>query len=285
MKQMHHIKKWYDVITIDELSKRLVRKERFHKPSVIITIDDGYLNNYTIAYPILKELNLPAIIYLTAGCIGTNKGLWIDDIEYALIHAKVNTFSFEELFGEKVFDISTLAGKKETEKILYSTIHRLENLKRAALIKKLFENLHVDISELEIKPRIMLNWDEIIEMSRNGISFGAHTLTHPCLPALQLEDAKHEIKRSKALIEEKVGKTIKHFAVPNGTKKDFTPALKEYCAAIGFDSVVMTESGVVMSHADPYELSRTIPPPPLYYFACEVAKYFFTKEGIIVLRI
>jgi peptidoglycan/xylan/chitin deacetylase (PgdA/CDA1 family) len=275
MKQMHHIKKWYDVITIDELSKRLVRKERFHKPSVIITIDDGYLNNYTIAYPILKELNLPAIIYLTAGCIGTNKGLWIDDIEYALIHAKVNTFSFEELFGEKVFDISTLAGKKETEKILYSTIHRLENLKRAALIKKLFENLHVDISELEIKPRIMLNWDEIIEMSRNGISFGGHTLTHPCLPALQLEDAKHEIKHSKEIVEGWLKQPVKHFAIPNGQKEDFTDELRDYCQEIGFETIATTETGIVALYSDQLSLQRIIPPPPLHYFACELARGLF----------
>ena len=107
------------------------------------------------------------------------------------------------------------------------------------------------------------------------MAFGAHTLTHPFLPAMTIEEGENEIKRSKALIEEKVGKTIKHFAVPNGTREDFTPHLKEYCADIGFDTVVTTESGIVSSHADRYALNRIIPPPPLYYFACEIARYFF----------
>ena len=64
-KQMRHIKKWYRIITMDELAIRLAKGSSFTSPTVVIIIDDGFLSNYTLAYPVLKELNLRAIIYLT----------------------------------------------------------------------------------------------------------------------------------------------------------------------------------------------------------------------------
>jgi hypothetical protein len=53
-KQMYHIKRWYRVITMDEFADKLDGRRDFASPSVFITIDNGYINNYTLAYPVLK---------------------------------------------------------------------------------------------------------------------------------------------------------------------------------------------------------------------------------------
>jgi len=79
-KQMRHVRKWYNVITMDELVDRLAKGGRFSSPSIVITIDDGYLNNYTEAYPVLKKLSIPAMIYLSTGFIGTEDSTWVDDL-------------------------------------------------------------------------------------------------------------------------------------------------------------------------------------------------------------
>jgi peptidoglycan/xylan/chitin deacetylase (PgdA/CDA1 family) len=56
--------------------------------------------------------------------------------------------------------------------------------------------------------KMILSWDEIREMSVNGIHFGAHTVTHPCLTRLSLEAAAKEIQESKGIIESQLGKEI-----------------------------------------------------------------------------
>lgn len=274
-KQMLHLKKYYTFITMDELVEHLRNRTNVRSPAIALTIDDGYLSNYSLAYPILREYHIPCMIYLTVGSIESKSGLWVDDIEYVLLNTKVTALSFPELFGNDVLNISSLQGKRKALKKLFGKLLNLSNSQRQKYLNMLFEILAVDISSMNGRERLMINWEEVREMSNNGVEFGAHTVTHPFLPAMPLKDGKNEIKHSKDILEEKVGKPVKHFAIPNGKRKDFTKELKEFCKRIGFETVVTTESGVVERKGDRYELNRIIPPPPLYYFACEIARYFF----------
>lgn len=277
-KQVLHLKRLYKLISMDDLDRSIIEGGFFPVPSIAVTIDDGYLDNYVLAYPILRQRGIPALIYLTVGFIGTKNGLWVDDLELALMQAKVQSFRFEELFGDALLDISTYGGKKKAEEMLFTRMLKLGNPVRENLIRKLFDILNVDGSVIENRPRVMLNWEEIVEMSGNEISFGAHTLSHPYLPAAPLEVAKHEIEKSKEIVEKRLGKPAKHFAIPNGRPEDFTGELREFCEEIGFDTIVTTEPGFVDSASNRLSLKRILPSPPLYYFACEIAKYLFFSK-------
>jgi peptidoglycan/xylan/chitin deacetylase (PgdA/CDA1 family) len=58
-------------------------------PAFVLTFDDGFENNYTIAAPILLRLNVPAIFYITTDYIEKNMMSWIDLIEYAAEHSRI----------------------------------------------------------------------------------------------------------------------------------------------------------------------------------------------------
>lgn len=274
-KQMWHIKRWYRVITLDELANRLAENNHFTSPSIVITIDDGYLNNYTLAYPVLKALGLPAVIYLTTGFIGTKKAPWVDDLMELLLLTEGKEFRFSELLGDEVVEISTPKGKRNAMIKLFSMMLNLEHQRKIVALEKLSKILGVNESSKENANRKMLNWDEVIEMSKNNISFGAHTVSHPTLSKMELSEAKREIYESKIEIEAKVGHRIRHFAIPNGKIEDFNEELKEFCKEIGFKTVVSTEPGLVSAKSDPYFLRRINPPQPIYIFACELARYMF----------
>ncbi len=274
-KQLIYLRRWYSFISMDEVAKTLGKGESFERPSIAITIDDGYRDNYTLAFPILHKLNIPATIYLTSGLIGTEGNLWVDDIEFALTNARVDSFCFPDVAGEERIEITTLEGKKIAEKHIFSELLKKNNFERKKLMGMIFDVLGVETGHSNGRARVMLDWGEISEMAANGISFGAHTLTHPFLPAMALDEAKHEIAGSRELIERRIKRPVKHFAIPNGRRDDFTEELRSFCDEIGFDTVVTTESGIVDSSADRFVLKRALPPGPLYYFACEVARYLF----------
>lgn len=63
----------YDVISLDALVRRVGAGVGLTGREVVITFDDGYLDNYEFAAPVLAELGLPACFYLTAGFIGTDR--------------------------------------------------------------------------------------------------------------------------------------------------------------------------------------------------------------------
>jgi peptidoglycan/xylan/chitin deacetylase (PgdA/CDA1 family) len=248
----------------------------FNAPTIAVTIDDGYLNSYTLAYPVIRQYKVPVMIYLTAGLIGTNKGLWLDEIEFSLRHARVKNFSLAEVFGEEEVDISTVTGKRTALKMFYVALLPSNNDVRTRIAVDLRLLLLVADADLLNRDRIMLNWDEVKEMAANGVLCGAHTLTHPFLPTLPLEEAQEEISTSRKVIEERTGRKARHFAIPNGTRNDFSENLTAFCRESGFCSVVTTEGGAVRSGDDLFALKRVLPPSPIYFFACEVSRYLFT---------
>lgn len=276
-KQIGHLKRWYRVIAMDELAGKLANKTHFTSPCIVITLDDGYLNNYTLAYPVLKALELPAIIYLTTGFIGTNKAPWVDDLMDILFLKKAKTLRLPELFGEKTLAISTRGQKRDAFKILFNTMLQIEHEKKMKILEKMSKSLEVEKISRNPSERKMLNWNEVIEMSRNNISFGAHTASHPTLSRMGVEEAKREIYESREEIEKRIGGKVRHFAIPNGRSEDFTDELRGFCNELGFDTIVTTEPGSVYSNSDRFSLKRILPPPPLYYFACEIAKHLFLK--------
>lgn len=270
-RQMLHLKRWYNVITLDELVEHIKNKEDLKSPSIVITIDDGFKDNYDLAYPILKNLNLPAMIFLTSGFINTQKAPWVDEIGIALAKTKLGNLCFPQLFGDEVVAISSTEQKAETLHRIYEKLLYLEHNTKVDLVDTLLSVLN-ERGDLRAHERIMLNWEEIKQMSQNNISFGAHTLTHPTLSKMGPEDAMFEIIESKRIIGKELGTCVRHFAIPNGQNEDFTEALREFCKNGLFESITTTNFGCVANRSDPYMLPRVCPSEPLYCFAVELAR-------------
>ena len=277
-KQMEHIKKWYKVISMDELVKGLVDGNIFRLPSVIISIDDGYLNNYRLAYPVVKELDLPVIIYLTTGLIGTENATWVDDLMDIFLETKMKSLSFPELLGDEVLDISSHPRKRAAVTKFFQILIGIGHGEKKRTMEQLRETLGVKGNCRKKGERKMLNWNEVMEMSKYSISFGAHTVTHPILSRMSLEEGKHEIYDSIKEVEEKVGVKVKHFAIPNGKAEDFSEELKRFCKGIGILTIASTEPGRVSADSDPHFLRRIIPTPPMHVFACELVRYLFFRR-------
>jgi peptidoglycan/xylan/chitin deacetylase (PgdA/CDA1 family) len=139
--------KGYRTISIDMLADSLKEETQLPQKSIIITFDDGYQDNYLYAFPILKEYNFTATIYLVSGHIG-------------------DTNQWDSCPQEE-----------------------------------------------EIK---LLSIAEIKEMADYGISFGAHTVTHPHLTRLSEDKAFYEIAQSKKILKVLLDKKLLHFVILMG---------------------------------------------------------------------
>ena len=94
-------------------------------------------------------------------------------------------------------------------------------------MRQLFETLEINNNpEGNREERVMLNWDEVRKMARNGITIGSHSHTHPILSRMPIQKAKEEILESKKIIEENLSIKVKHFAFPNGKQDDFNEELR-----------------------------------------------------------
>ena len=86
----------------------------------------------------------------------------------------------------------------------------------------------------------MLTWDQVIEMSRNGVEFGAHTVSHPLLSYESDTTVERELRMSKQTLEEKLGKKVRAFAYPNG---DWDERVRRWVKQVGYQSAFTTRPG------------------------------------------
>lgn len=270
-KEIVYLRKHYDIISIEEAVDRIRKGEKFRRTAVVITFDDGYLDNFTLAYPILRKYGVPATIYLTTGLIGTSGRTWPDLIEHALIETDLKRFAHPDLFGGKPVSIDTKTAKEYVCLAIGQSLKPMPYARRMQILAEVLDSLGMNGKKREME-RMMLNWDEVKEMAANGITFGSHSHTHPILSKMPIDQAKEEIYLSKRTIEENLGREVKHFAIPNGGKEDFSDDLRDYCRAIGFESVVTLIHGANNSKSNVYDLRRVGAMSPIWIFSGSLAK-------------
>ena len=233
------------VAGLDEVVRRIADGKPFDRPTVVITFDDGYLDNYTLGFPVLRKYEVPATVYLTTGIVGSLERTWPDRIEWALLETKKTGVAWKKVFGEKGIRLRDKDEKRTASIRIAAALKEQDDDRRREALSELFDMLEVS-EERGRRPgdRMMLNWAEVEEMWRGGVTFGAHSHTHPILSRMDHESAKQEILLSKELIEENLGCKVRHFAFPNGREQDFTEPLRSYCEEIGFESVATVVHGL-----------------------------------------
>jgi peptidoglycan/xylan/chitin deacetylase (PgdA/CDA1 family) len=281
--ELRYLKKNFEILSMDEAVQRMKLGLGFKRPSVAITFDDGYQDNYTLAYPVLKKHGVSATIYLTTSLIGTMARTWPDQIELALLKTKKDYFCFPSLFGDELNWITTEAQKKKANIKVAEALKLKPDMEREKLMQEFFEVLEVDGAHRKNQgPRMMLNWNEVKNMAQNGITFGAHSHTHPILSRMPPEKAKEDIFYSKKVIEENLGTKVQHFAFPNGRDQDFSEELRDYCREIGFESVASVNYGLNDSKISAMRLKRIGATSPVWMMAGdltrEVARWY-RKHG------
>jgi peptidoglycan/xylan/chitin deacetylase (PgdA/CDA1 family) len=188
-RQMRFLAERCTLISVERLADLLREGEPIPPRAVAVTIDDGYRDVYTNAYPILARFAIPATIFLPVELIGTS--------------------SSEGPTGK-------------------------------------------------LPQPDFLSWDQVREVSRDGIACGSHTLTHLSLTSLTRRDVRYQLESSKAKLETEIGKPVTGFSYPFGTFRDFNSEIKQLVAATGYSWAVTIISGVNNHKSDLFALRRTM---------------------------
>ena len=78
-----------------------------------------------------------------------------------------------------------------------------------------------------------MDWDQVREMQKGGVEFGAHTIHHPILTRISLEQVREEVVGSKSKIEAELGERVLGFAYPNGQASDLNEGIERIVADSG----------------------------------------------------
>ncbi len=252
--------------------------------TVALTFDDGYASNYRLAFPVLRELGLPATVFATTGFLDRSVRLWFLRLELALsgspLPRVVTTLAGRE------FDFA-LGSRQERVAAYGALIPFLKGLAQEQ-VPGLLDQLELDLqvgSEAWVEslpaPLQPMTWEEAREMQASGlIEFGGHTHTHPILGRCSLETQREEIFHSRLRLSEELGRAPGLFAYPNGKRGDYNDGTIRLLREAGYRAGFTMEPGFFMpTNILPYDLPRYGNPSSLNEVETMASGSFETLRG------
>lgn len=254
--QLEMFSRFCTVLPLDDIVRRLEEGRPLPRRCVALTFDDGYREVFTLVRPLLKRYGLPATLFVTVEAL--ERGfLWPDLLRYAIRQTHEPHVALETLDGSALeLALSTDANRLQAVKRLDALLKQLANGHKQRVLGELVRKLlHVEPRAVAME-RVMLSWEELNALMRDGLAIGSHTMTHPILTRVSTEQAAEEIARSRQALQARLGRAVDHFAYPNGQPEDFSPAIQRLVASAGFRSASTTVSGINTRTEDRFALKR-----------------------------
>src|SRR5215471_6751618 len=213
-RQMDYVRRNYDVISFKDLLA--IEEERNAPPRrpLIITFDDGYRDNYTDAFPVLKEFGMPATIFLATGHMSRTSLFWWDQVAFCFKRTEKPEIVLEEISTDPL-PLGSDGERRHAIESVLSWMKGIPETRRACFTIELPHALGVAVPS-DIADGMHLSWDEIREMADHGIEFGSHTVTHPVLSNVDDDRLEKEVFESKKAIERELGREAIVFSYPVG---------------------------------------------------------------------
>lgn len=231
-----------DIVTIDELHRRLVARD-FSRRMACFTFDDGYRDNRDHALPVMREFAAPLTVYVASDFAQGTGRLWWVALESVV--AKADAIE-ARIDGTTVrIETATLVAKQAA----FTQLHDwLRSLPGEAHVRREVSSLCArhGIDEDAISRDLCLSWDELKTFADDPlVTIGAHTISH-CNLAHQTEAvARDEMATSRARIEDALQRPVTHFAYPYGDKVAATAREFKMARELGFQTAVTTRPGMI----------------------------------------
>lgn len=214
-----------------------VRTGALPRGAVCVTFDDGYQDNLVMAAPLLARFDVPATCFITTGAMGREREFWWDEIERVLLHTPVLPTTLRLEVGDSTFEAS-LAGDVDEDsaentrrwtfadpvaptprhdalRALHTALRPFAETERERVLGRLREWAGVSA---RVRPtHRALEPEEVARLETAApIEVGAHTVSHPLLPAQPPDVQRAEIAGSRRTLEEWLGHPVSGFAYPYG---------------------------------------------------------------------
>jgi peptidoglycan/xylan/chitin deacetylase (PgdA/CDA1 family) len=254
--QLDYIKRYYNPINLQEGLAWLHDSHELAPNSILLTFDDGYLDNLTEALPEMVKRGIPGVLFVTSGFIdGTAFPFW-DWVAEAFQTTDVQE-AVLPLLGLRV--LRTHASRN------IATDDWIERAKKTD--GKALDGALCDLAVVLGRPvwtsppeGLFMDWSGVRGMMQSGIAIGAHTVTHPVMTNVSDAVVTAEILESKKAIEAQIGTPVLSFAFPFGLSGDFHTQHEDALRAAGFRVSFCGTGGLATtdeSRAHPFRVRRT----------------------------
>jgi peptidoglycan/xylan/chitin deacetylase (PgdA/CDA1 family) len=250
---LQEIKRNFEVMFLSDWVKAKSKGEALPNKACAITFDDGWLDNFEFALPVLRAEKTPATLFAVADKIGTDFQFWPNIIAMLLLNGARSELAKHELFYKLNAQLKALHTPPSRDEIAH-IILQLKQYSDVAIFNALYELNWRSLCPAEIPPALM-NWDQLTTMQASGlVEIGSHTCSHRRLTAaLTTAELEHEIVHSKTILQQKLQAPIELFCFPNGDYNAEALALVQ----ANYRAAVTTQRGInSATAAELHQLTR-----------------------------
>jgi peptidoglycan/xylan/chitin deacetylase (PgdA/CDA1 family) len=256
--QLTCLKRHFTFVGIDELCA-FAAGATLPRNSVAVTFDDGYLDNYQQALPILRRHGIPATFFVATSFISERRLYWWDRAAYILkrsqrSHVELRypeplSLQLEPDRGRAI--VRVLRCVKDAHRPVDLPLF-LDELARAAGVTWTLDLEH------EFAERLLMTWDHVRELRRAGMAVQSHTRTHRILQTLSEHELDSELAGSRADIERELGEPARAIAYPVGKPLAKSSPIRAALGRAGYEIGFTNGTGPTSAWAarDRYDIGR-----------------------------
>jgi len=250
-RQLQLLKDQYNVISPQQFLRWCQSEQELPPRSVLLTCDDGLRNTLTDMLPILQEMGLSCLFFITGASLSeTASMLWYEEL-YLMLLAAPETLALEL---PEIGAPARAAGRKEKRALWSSLLKKLsvyDGSGRRGILEQIRQQLGLSADwnakylqdSSNSRRFLILNARELQSLMAAGMSIGAHTLSHPMLSESGEDSCWNEISESRRGLEQALGQPVWALAYPFGDPASVTRRELEMAERAGYQCAFLNVGG------------------------------------------
>jgi len=266
-----YLRRHYRVLHLEEALQELYtspgreKRGRHRRPPLVLTFDDGYQDNYTHAFALVRELRIPMTIFLIPGYLESGDHFWWREGNRLVQRAQVDKVTLEG----RTYHLNEAGERNALSRAIDTRLRHAKSVAgREAFLRAIREALDVpSCGTAEERATQPLTWAQVHEMQESGwVSFGAHTMHHPILAYLaNPEEVRWEVEECRRVLEQHLEHPVRSFAYPMGQPQHIGENALCAVQQAGYDWALTTIRGPNGPQSDPYQLRRILSEPDRHW--------------------
>jgi peptidoglycan/xylan/chitin deacetylase (PgdA/CDA1 family) len=255
------LKKYYSLLSLDELAFFLSEKRKLPKKTVVLAFDDGYQNTSTVAEPVLSGYGIPFSVFINTKYINEGTRLPSYYAKVGVLYTDRKTINLS-CYPQKI-EINDLNSRYSLLDKLLSEMKSMSNRNVNCTITELRKLLPSELWEeldSKFKSERLLTWEEIKALGKKGVVIGSHGHDHCILHKNQIKDEiQYQVQTSKKVIESNLKTRCLYFCYPNGREQDISYDAVCMLKRAGYILALTSINGTINKPLSPFLLSRCSP--------------------------
>jgi peptidoglycan/xylan/chitin deacetylase (PgdA/CDA1 family) len=244
-RQMAYVARWFDIVGIDELIA-FRRGGKLPKNPLLVTFDDGYLDNHDVALPILKRHGARAAFFIATSYIDERRLFWWDRLAWVVKRSTKNALDLTYPAREWMRIDDERARRRALARVLrvVKDHHGLDLSRFVGEVERAAGVALARDEERRLADALLLTWDHVRALRRAGMDVQSHTRTHRVLQTLRDDELRDELRGSRETLERELGEPVRAVSYPVGKPLAFTPTIRNAVREAGYELGFSNGTGV-----------------------------------------